>query len=142
MLDGTILRKRNGDERLLCGAYGLVDGECRVSTLAETNAYATLFVANDDSNAEGEAATAGHNASHAAYVESSLVEFAALARSTRTVTAAWATATATSAWAAALLARATGICCRLCRSVSILYRRNCDSFGIRSDGGGISHSKY
>src|SRR4051812_14211081 len=93
MRDGTILRKRHGEEGFLRGTDCLIDSERRISALADTHAYAALLVADNDGNAEREAATAGHDAGHAAHIERCLLEFAAFARRALARTAARATTT-------------------------------------------------
>ncbi len=82
MRDGIILGARDRDEILLRVAGCLLDGECGVSGLAESDAHTTLLVADNDRNREIETATAGHHARHAAGVDSHLVELTALAGST------------------------------------------------------------
>jgi hypothetical protein len=129
--NGVVRGAVNRYEVLLRIAYCLVDSKCGVCTLSKTNTDTTLLVANNYCYGEGEAATAGHNAGHAANLKGSLLELRALARSTRTATtrvAATATHAATTARSATTIVARWSCWLLVC----------CLCFRIRVESG-ISH---
>src|SRR3989338_7449746 len=75
--DGAGLGEIEGYHGTLRVARRLFDSECGVGRFAKPDHHATLFVAQDESGAEVEAATAGHNTRYAANADEFLREFTA-----------------------------------------------------------------